>query len=373
VKRSTEHVLTTHTGSLPRPPALVEELRRRDQGEGSAADFDAHVRDAVVDVVRRQAEAGVTVVNDGESGKIGYGTYVKERMDGFDGQGQWAWMPPDFKDFPSLLDQMMEVVDYAMPVCVGPVSYRDVDAVHTDIANLKAGAAEVEVADVFMSSASPGVISVFLQNEHYDSHEEYVWALADAMKTEYDAIHQAGVLLQVDCPDLAIPTLLPGDDTPDGFRRRARMHVEALNHATRDIPSDAMRMHICWGNYEGPHHRDVPLRDVIDVVFEARPDGILFEGANPRHEHEWALFEDVELPDGKVLVPGVIDTTTNYIEHPELVAQRIGRYTRLVGQENVIAGSDCGFATYAGPAAVEPSIVWAKLAALAEGARIASA
>jgi 5-methyltetrahydropteroyltriglutamate--homocysteine methyltransferase len=375
MKRSSEHMLTTHTGSLPRPPALMEELRRRDRGEGSAAGFDAHVRDAVADVVRRQVDAGLSVVNDGEAGKIGYGSYVKERLDGFGGEGGLSWTPVDMEDFPGFLERVgRESGSFvAMPKCVGPVAYRDVDAVRTDVANLKAAAAGVEADELFMSAASPGVISVFLQNEHYDSHEEYVWALADAMKTEYDAIHEGGIVLQLDCPHLAIPTLLPGDETFEGFRRRARMHVEALNHATRDIPSDAMRMHICWGNYEGPHHHDVPLRDIIDIVLEARPAGILIEGANPRHEHEWAVFEDVELPDGKVLIPGVIDTTTNYIEHPELVAQRIVRYARLVGRENVIAGSDCGFATVADLSPVEPSIAWAKLAALADGAELASA
>jgi 5-methyltetrahydropteroyltriglutamate--homocysteine methyltransferase len=371
VKRSTEHVLTTHTGSLPRPPKLTEALRRRDHGQASGDDLDAQVRDAVADVVRRQAASRVSVVNDGEAGKIGYSTYVKERLDGFGGEGGLIGMPSDMVEFPEFMQRLMGDIDFAMPACIGPVAYRDLDAVRADIANLKAALEGADVEDAFLSAASPGVIAVFLQNQHYPSHEEYVAALADEMKKEYDEIHGAGIVLQIDCPDLAMTRQMV-DESLEDFRRRARVNVEALNHATRDIPPEDMRMHLCWGNYEGPHHHDVALGDIIDIVFEARPAAISFEAANPRHEHEWTVFEDVRLPEGKILIPGVLDSTTNYIEHPELVAQRLVRYGKLVGPENVMAGSDCGFATFATLLTVDPGITWAKLSAMADGAELAT-
>jgi 5-methyltetrahydropteroyltriglutamate--homocysteine methyltransferase len=371
VKRSTEHILTTHTGSLPRPPELLEVLQRRDRGEAGGNGLAEQVREAVADVVRRQAEAGVSVVNDGEAGKIGYSTYVKERLEGFGGEGGLAGMPADMVEFPDYLQRVMSGLDFEMPACIGPVSYRDLDAVRADIANLRAALEGADVEDAFMSAASPGVIAVFLQNQHYPSHEEYVFALAEAMKAEYEEIHRAGIVLQLDCPDLAMTRHMT-DESLEDFRARARVNVEAINRATEDIPPDEMRMHLCWGNYEGPHHHDVALRDILDIVFEARPAAISFEAANPRHEHEWTVFEDVALPEGKVLIPGVLDSTTNYIEHPELVAQRLVRYGRLVGPENVIAGSDCGFATFASLLTIDPGITWAKLRAMAEGAALAS-
>jgi len=372
VKRSTEHILTTHTGSLPRPPELTAALQRRDRGEGEDAGLDAQIRDAVADMVRRQADAGVTVVNDGEAGKIGYSTYVKERLEGFGGTGGLAGMPADMIEFPEFMQRVMGDLDFEMPACIGPVTYKDLDAVRADIANLQPAVDGADVEDAFMSAASPGVIAVFLQNQHYDSHEDYVFALSEAMKPEYDEIHKAGIVLQVDCPDLAMTRQMMMDETLEEFRDRARVNVEALNRATADIPPEDMRLHLCWGNYEGPHHHDVALRDIIDIVFEARPAAISFEAANPRHEHEWNVFEDVKLPDGKVLIPGVLDSTTNYIEHPELIAQRLVRYGRLVGPENVMAGSDCGFATFASFLTVDPGITWAKLRAMAEGAELAS-
>ena len=372
MKRSVEHILTTHTGSLPRPPALTEALQRRDRGEKEAAGLEMRVRDAVTDVVQRQAQAGVSVVNDGEASKIGYATYVKERLEGFGGEGGLAGLPADLAEFPDYTERVLSGLDFEMPACVGPVSYRDLDAVRADIANLKAAVAGAEVEDTFMTAASPGVISVFLQNQHYATHEEYIAALADAMKAEYDEIHRAGLVLQLDCPDLAMTRHMRPDESLEDFRRRAKLHVEAINHATRDIPGEEMRLHLCWGNYEGPHNHDVPLRDIIDVVLDARPAAISFEAANPRHEHEWTVFEDVRLPDGKALIPGVLDSTTNYIEHPELVAQRIVRYAQLVGRENVSAGSDCGFATFASYLTIDPAITWAKLRAMADGASLAS-
>ena len=371
MKRSTEHILTTHTGSLPRPPELLDALQCRDRGEGDGERLDEQVRAAVADVVRRQADAGVSVVNDGEAGKIGYATYVKERLDGFGGEAGMAGLLADMAEFPDYMRRVVGGIDFAMPACVGPVSYRGLDAVRADIANLQAALDGVGVEDAFLSAASPGVIAVFLQNQHYPSHEEYLFALADAMKVEYDEIHRAGIVLQLDCPDLAMSGHMLSESLDD-FRARARVNVEAIAHATRDIPPDAMRMHLCWGNYEGPHHHDVALRDIIDIVFEARPAAISFEAANPRHEHEWTVFEDIELPEGKVIIPGVLDSTTNFIEHPELVAQRLVRYGKLVGPENVMAGSDCGFATFASFLTVDPGIAWAKLHAMAEGAALAS-
>jgi len=371
MKRSSEHILSTHTGSLPRPPALVEALQRRDHGQSDGSELAEQVRDGVREVVRRQAEAGVSVVNDGEASKIGYSTYVKERLSGFGGEGGLAGMPTDLAEFPDYMNRMMAGLDFQMPACVGPVSYEDLDAVRVDIANLKAAVEEADVEEAFMTAASPGVISVFLQNQHYPSHEEYIAALADAMKAEYDEIHGAGLVLQLDCPDLAMTRHMTQESLED-FRRRAKLHVEAIDHATRDIPAQDMRLHLCWGNYEGPHHHDVALGEIIDIVFEARPAAISFEAANPRHEHEWTLFEDVKLPEGKVLIPGVLDSTTNYIEHPELIAQRLVRYADFVGRENVIAGSDCGFATFASFLTIDPGITWAKLSAMAEGAKLAS-
>jgi 5-methyltetrahydropteroyltriglutamate--homocysteine methyltransferase len=371
VKRSTEYILTTHTGSLPRPPELLDALQCRDRGEGDGERLDEQVRAAVADVVRRQADAGVSVVNDGEAGKIGYATYVKERLDGFGGEAGMAGLLADMAEFPDYMRRVVSGVDFAMPACVGPVSYRGLNAVRADIANLQAALDGADVEDAFLSAASPGVIAVFLQNQHYPSHEEYVFALADAMKVEYDEIHRAGIVLQLDCPDLAMSGHMLGESLDD-FRARARVNVEAIAHATRDIPPDAMRMHLCWGNYEGPHHHDVALRDIIDIAFEARPAAISFEAANPRHEHEWTVFEDVELPEGKVIIPGVLDSTTNFIEHPKLVAQRLVRYGKLVGPENLMAGSDCGFATFASFLTVDPGITWAKLHAMAEGAALAS-
>ncbi|MEA2245712.1 MAG: 5-methyltetrahydropteroyltriglutamate--homocysteine methyltransferase [Solirubrobacteraceae bacterium] len=373
MKRSTEHILTTHTGSLPRPPELLDALQRRDRGDGDGDGdgLDAQVREAVADVVRRQAGAGVTVVNDGEAGKIGYATYVKERLDGFGGEAGMAGLPADMAEFPDYMRRVMGGIDFAMPACVGPVSYRGQDAVGADIANLQAALDGARVEDAFLSAASPGVIAVFLQNQHYASHEEYVFALADAMKVEYDEIHRAGIVLQLDCPDLAMSGHMLGESLDD-FRARARVNVEAIDHATRDIPPDDMRLHLCWGNYEGPHHHDVALRDILAIALEARPAAVSFEAANPRHEHEWTVFEDIELPEGKVIIPGVLDSTTNYIEHPELVAQRLVRYGKLVGPENVMAGSDCGFATFASFLTVDPGITWAKLHAMAEGAALAS-
>jgi 5-methyltetrahydropteroyltriglutamate--homocysteine methyltransferase len=325
----------------------------------------------VAEVVRKQADAGIDIVNDGEMSKPSYATYVKDRLAGFGGAGN-TFVYQDLAEFPNLAKRVFGDPGRSRrktPACNAPIQVRDAGAATADVDNLKAAGA----TNAFMSAASPGVISLFFRNEHYPSQEAYLFAIAEAMRHEYDTVAKAGILLQIDCPDLAMGRHIQyADLSLAEFRKRAEMHVEALNHALADIAPEQLRLHLCWGNYEGPHHCDVALADIIDIVFRARPAAISFEAANPRHGHEWTLFERVKLPAGKVLIPGVIESKSNFIEHPELIAQRLGRYARLVGRENVIAGSDCGYGTWVGQAAVDPDVVWAKLAAMAEGARIAS-
>ena len=374
MKRSTERILTTHTGSLPRPGDLTELLEALDTGTvPEAGAFDTRVRRAVQEIVKKQIDAGVDVVNDGEQGKVGYSTYVRHRLTGFGGTASVA-RRADWGDFPEAAARAERRSTVARPACNGPIDWRDRTAVQKDVANLQAAVAGAAPTEAFMTAASPGVIAHFLPNEHYPSREAYLARLVDVMKEEYDAIHQAGFILQVDCPDLAMGRHLAFPDLSNAeFVKIAAGNVEALNHALRDIPPDRLRLHLCWGNYEGPHHRDIPLREILGVVLKARPQGLSLEGANPRHEHEWAVFREVKLPDDKVLIPGVLDSTTNFIEHPELVAQRIVRYAEVVGRERVIAGTDCGFATFARSVSnVEPEITWAKFQAMAEGARLAS-
>ncbi|MBI3325526.1 MAG: cobalamin-independent methionine synthase II family protein [Nitrospinae bacterium] len=374
MKRSTERILTTHTGSLPRPSDLVATLEALDAGTAPDPDaFEARVRSAVAEVVRKQMEAGVDIINDGEQGKVGYSTYVRYRLTGFEGQSQVP-VRADWADFPEAAERYGRLRTTARPACNGPIAWKDMAASLKDIAHLNAALSGVQPEEVFMTAASPGVIAHFLHNEHYPSREAYLACLVDVMKEEYDAIYQAGFVLQVDCPDLAMGRHLAFPDLSNReFLKIAEANVEALDHALRDIPPDRLRMHLCWGNYEGPHHRDIPLKEIIGIVLKARPQAISFEGANPRHEHEWTVFREVKLPADKLIIPGVLDSTTNFIEHPELVAQRIVRYAQLVGRENVIAGSDCGFATFArSNPVVEPEIVWPKLQAMAEGARLAS-
>ncbi|HJY82707.1 MAG TPA: cobalamin-independent methionine synthase II family protein [Candidatus Binatia bacterium] len=373
MKRSTERILTTHTGSLPRPDDLVTLLYARDKGElQDQAAFETRVREATAEVVRKQIECGVDVVNDGEAGKVGYSTYVKDRLTGFEGAAAPV-RAADLLEFPAYARRALRANRMQRPACTGPISYKDKEALQRDIENFKTALQGVEPEEAFLSAASPGVISLFLKNDYYPNHEAYLAALAEAMKEEYNAIHQAGFLLQVDCPDLAMGRHIQfADASLEEFRRNAELHVEALNHALADIPPERIRLHLCWGNYEGPHHRDVPLHDIIDIVLKARPVAISFEAANPRHAHEWKVFHEFTLPADKVLIPGVLDSTTNYIEHPELVAERLCRFAEVVGRENVIAGTDCGFSTFAGIADVDPGITWAKFCAMAEGARLAS-
>ena len=374
--RSTERFLTTHTGSLPRPEDLVRMMYAKEEGvpvDGTA--LGSRVRAAVAEVVRKQADAGIDIVNDGEMSKPSYATYIKDRLDGFGGTGN-TFNYQDLADFPKLAQRVFGDPGRSRrktPACNGPIKVRDADAARIDVHNLKAALAETKAAHAFLSAASPGLVSLFFRNNYYPSQEAYLFAIADAMRAEYETVAAAGIVLQIDCPDLAMGRHIQyAALTLEEFRKRAGMHIEALNHALANIPPDKLRMHLCWGNYEGPHHCDVPLADIIDIVLLARPAAISFEAANPRHGHEWVLFERVKLPPGKVLIPGVIESKSNFIEHPDLVAQRLGRYARLVGREHVIAGSDCGYGTWVGQAAVDPDVVWAKMAAMAEGAKIAS-
>jgi 5-methyltetrahydropteroyltriglutamate--homocysteine methyltransferase len=376
VKRSVERFLTSHTGSLPRPEDLIRTMFAKEEGVPvDATALGARIKAAVAEVVRRQVEAGVDVVNDGEMSKPSYATYVKDRLTGFDGAShplQYA----DLVEFPGMARRVFGDPGRARrrtPACTGPIAVRDAGAAAADAANLATALTGVKAAEGFLTAASPGVISLFFKNEHYPSQEAYLFAIAAAMRHEYAAVARAGFVLQVDCPDLAMGRHIQyAQLSVEEFRAKARLHIEALNQALADVPPEQSRVHLCWGNYEGPHHRDVPLADILDVVFTARPAGISFEAANPRHAHEWAVFERLKVPAGKVLLPGVIDSTTNFIEHPELVAERISRLARLVGRENVIASTDCGFGTWVGQSAVDPDVAWAKLATLAEGARLAT-
>ena len=371
-------VLTTHTGSLPRPQELVGLLYVRDAGvpvDESA--FQYQVREAVQQVVERQVAAGVDLVNDGETSKVAYSTYVTERLTGFEGEPRPRPGNLDRRAFPGLEERPGPTASTVRaPACNGPIAWRGDDLVHRDIDNLRAALAAVgrEPSTAFMTAASPGVVWYFLPNAYYPTHEEYVFAIADAMRHEYRAIVDAGFLLQVDCPDLAGGWNRPEFEqaTFDEFRTFAELHVEALNLALAGLPPERLRMHVCWGNYNGPHLRDIPLREILPVLLRGRPRYLSFEGANPRHEHEWTVFNELPLPDDKLILPGVLDSTTNFVEHPELIAQRIKRYARVVGHERVIASSDCGFATFAGSQAVHPLVAWKKLEALVEGARLDS-
>jgi 5-methyltetrahydropteroyltriglutamate--homocysteine methyltransferase len=375
MKRSTQRILTTHTGSLPRPDNLMQMMIAREQGKPvDASELAGTVRNAVADAVKRQIAAGIDIISDGEMSKIGFANYVKDRLTGFGGQSN-PFVAQDILDHPDLkvLRRNEGGGRNFIPACTGPISLRDRDAVHRDIANLKAALQEVRPEGVFMPAASPGAIAQVMENNYYPTQEAYLYALADAMRYEYQTIVAAGFSLQLDCPDLAMQRHVRfAGASIDEFRRYLQQGVEVLNYATSDIPPERLRVHVCWGNYHGPHHRDVPLKEIIDLLLKIRGDALSIEAANPRHEHEWNVFEHTRLPAGKILIPGLIDSCSNYIEHPEVVAQRIVRFARVVGRENVIAGTDCGFDTFAGASAVAPSVAWAKLQSLAEGARLAS-
>ena len=377
MRTSTDRILTTHVGSLPRPDDLATGLFAREAGTlGDPAAFEAAVTQAVSDAVSRQAKLGLDVISDGEMSKISYATYVKDRLSGFDGDSPRN-PPADLEAFPRFMARQAKgggTPTYRRPMCVGPIAVKDDAPLERDLANLKAArSAHAPNAEAFMNAASPGVIALFQPNAYYPSQDAYLGALADAMASEYRAIVEAGFILQVDSPDLGLGRhVLFKGQSDDAYVRACEAHVEALNAALAGLPRDRVRLHVCWGNYEGPHHCDAPIDLVLGLALRAHVGAVLFEGANPRHAHEWTYFKSHRPPDDVILVPGVIDSTTNFIEHPELVAQRIETYANLVGKDRVIAGCDCGFATFAGFGAVDPDIAWAKLGALAEGAALAS-
>ena len=367
--KSSDRILTTHVGSLPRPQEVVDLLFAQDRGEATdEKKFDATIGGAVADAVNKQAQAGVDIVSDA--------TYIRHRLTGFEpGQVPRA-TPQDLDDYPGYRDRIAAsgaTPKYIRPICKGPIKVKSMEPLHQDIARFKAALSKAKVTDGFMTAASPGTIAVFQPNEFYPTHEAYLEALAEAMRSEYETIVRAGLILSVDCPDLAMGRHIKfrGVDD-DEFLKNAEMQVAALNHALANVPADRTRLHICWGNYEGPHTRDIPGFKILPVALKAKPEFLLIEGANPRHEHEWELWKTIKLPQDKVLVPGVIGSNTNYVEHPELVAQRIVRYADIVGRDHLIAGTDCGFGTFAGFGAVYPDITWLKLKSLADGAKIAS-
>lgn len=371
-----DRILVTHTGSMPRPQNVVDLLYAQDRGEPlDPAAFDEAMRGAVGEIVAKQLEAGVDIPSDGEMSKVGYATYTRHRLSGFEGEGGPPRSPPaDLDDFPAFREKVTRGgwATYFRPVCRGPIELRNPKPLANDIEHFRAALKDWD-GDAFMNAASPGVIAAFQPNEYYPSREAYLEAIADAMKGEYEEIIRAGFLLQVDCPDLAMERHITFRAESDAqFLRHVEEHVEALNHALRDIPADRIRMHICWGNYEGPHTRDIPISKILHAVLKAKPTALLFEAANPRHAHEWQDWRQVTIPEDKVLIPGVIDTTTNFVEHPQLVAERICQFAEIVGPERIMAGTDCGFGTIADTGSVHPSVCWAKLGTLAEGARIAT-
>jgi len=380
MKRSSERILTTHTGSLPRPDDLLAMLQAREQGNRANSEvFFSRAAGAVEEAVCAQLAAGIDVVNDGEQGKVDYSTYIKDRLTGFEGETTQMAPSRESLEFPEFSANRggIGMPFITRPTCTGPIAWKDFAAVERDIAVFKAAlssvAAEQPATDGFMTAVSPGQAARFLGNRFYPSHEAYLRALGTALHDEYTAIAKAGFVLQVDCPDLGSGwnSQFPGLTLAE-FRKVVELHLDVLDDATRDVPPEQLRLHLCWGNYNGPHTQDIPLREIIGPVLKSRATAISFEGANPRHEHEWKLWKEVKLPAGKILIPGVLDSTSSFVEHPELIADRLCRYAGAVGRENVIAGTDCGFGTFAGRPGIVPSVVWAKLGAMAEGARLAS-
>lgn len=375
MKRSTERILTTHAGSLPRPADLLELIRARETGQPyDHSALAARVRAAVAEVVARQVETGLDVVSDGEQGKPGFANYVRDRLTGLiNREGVPPRISSDVADFPDFQPLDNAALNTRRVICTGPISWKDKTDLQGDIENFRAAVSAANPTEAFMPAVSPGTLAQNVINEHYRDEEEFLFAVAEVMREEYQAIVQAGFLLQIDSPDLAMGwhTQFP-DKTLNEFRKIISLRVEALNHALEGIPPEQVRHHICWGNGERPHHRDAQLKDIVDIILKARVGATYVEGANPRHGHEWKVFREVKLPEGMVLIAGVIDTKTNIIEHPELVADRIENYASVVGRENIIAGTDCGFGTSADRTRVAPSISWAKLGSLAEGARLAT-
>jgi 5-methyltetrahydropteroyltriglutamate--homocysteine methyltransferase len=376
MKTSTDRILTTHVGSLPRSARVAELLLQKENGEPVAeADFAAVLQEAVASAVQQQVAAGIDVVSDGELSKISYATYIKDRLSGF--SGHRPRKPAlDLQPFPEYMEKMAQVAgkqSFKRQCCTGPIHVTGMQPLHFDLANFRAALDASPAVDAFMNAASPGVVSAFQPNEYYPTHAAYLEAIATAMQEEYEAIVAAGFVLQVDCPDLAMARHTGFQDLSEAeFLRQAEQQVEALNAALVNIPAEQLRMHVCWGNYEGPHTHDIDLVKILDLILKAKPSAILFEASNPRHAHEWAVWQEARIPEDKILVPGVVDSTSNYVEHPELVSQRICQFADIVGRERVLAGTDCGFATFAGVGKVDSRIVWKKLETLAEGARLAS-
>jgi len=376
MKTSTDRILTTHVGSLPRPQEVVDLLFAQDRGDPyDAAKFEEVMTRRVAEVVALQAEAGVDIASDGEMSKISYATYIRHRLTGFEGDSARP-TPKDLDDFPEYRDRLVAAghsATYRRPVCRGAIKVRDLKPLERDIANMKAALAKSSVTEGFMNSVSPGTIAVFQPNEYYPTHEAYLAALADAMRAEYEMIVNSGLLLQLDCPDLAMGRHTRFKNLSDAeFLRNAEMQVEALNHALANVPADRVRLHVCWGNYEGSHVHDMDCSKIFPIAIKVKPMALLVEGSNARHEHEWEAWQTIKLPDDKVLVPGVIGSNNNYVEHPEVVSQRILRYAGVVGRERVMAGSDCGFGTFAGFGSVYPPFCWMKMRSLGDGARLAS-
>lgn len=373
---SKDRILTTHVGSLPRSQAVVDVVFGREEGaETDRATGDTVIAAAIEDIVRQQSEVGIDIVSDGELSKISYATYIKDRLTGFGGESSRE-PAQDLLDFPGVLRRRREAgtrSEVSPPRCIGEVAIKDMQPLETDLANLRRAVDKVEPVGAFMNAAAPGVVALFQPNDYYPSHEKYVEALGDAMRVEYEGIVAAGFLLQIDSPDIGMGRhTIFRNKTEEEYLRLANLHIEVLNHALRNIDADCVRLHVCWGNYEGPHNHDVPMELVLPIALKANARALLFEVSNPRHAHEWTVFRDTRIPDDLILVPGVIDSTTNFIEHPKLVAERIARFADIVGRERVIAGTDCGFGTFADHGAVDADVVFAKLAALVEGARIAS-
>lgn len=375
--RSSDRILTTHVGSLPRSQAVTDVLFGRENNGPLPPDPDKVIADAVAEVVRKQVAVGIDIVSDGEMGKISYATYIKDRLAGFDGDtprepGQ------DLVEHPRLLEKLARLgstAKYRRPRCVAEIRVKDLGPMRQDIANMKAAMAAAKPGEGFINSASPGTIALFQPNDYYSTQDEYLEAVAEGMRAEYEGLVEAGLLVQIDAPDMAMGRhTLYRDRSEDDFVGLAARHIEVLNHALRNVPADRVRMHVCWGNYEGPHTHDVPMEKLLPVVMKAKPQAILFEGANPRHAHEWKVFQEMKsvVPEDKLLVPGVLSTTTNYVEHPELVAERLQRFADIFGRERVLAGTDCGFGTFAGFGPVDPDIVWLKLKSLVDGAELAS-
>ena len=376
MRTSTDRILTTHVGSLPRPQPLVDALLQKDRDEVSdEAAYDRTIAQAVDEMMRRQVEIGIDIPSDGEASKVSYSTYMMDRLNGFGGENPRR-VALDLQPHPEFRARMARMTGsqaFRRASCIGPISVKSWAPLHADIANMTAAMHRHGVGEGFMNAASPGLITAFQPNAYYQRHEDYVWALAEVMHQEYEAIAAAGLVIQLDCPDLAMARHIGFQDLSEAeFVTRCELHVEAMNHALRNVPAQMARLHICWGNYEGPHDHDIPVERIMDVILGAKPAGILFEAANARHEHEWTVWRDARIPEDKILIPGTLDSCSNYVEHPELVAQRIERYAAIVGRERVICGTDCGFGTFAGYGKLDSDISYKKLRSMVEGAAIAS-